>query len=226
MIPLNLNIPHGFCQCGCGKKTKIAPITSRAIGWVKGQPTRYIMGHANRQPRLNFSDAKPFKINGVECKLLSLTKGMFAIVDASRYDELSQLFWYAAKTRDGYYAVRKRKTFGKKTGKFLYLHRHILGLGLGDALLGDHENGVTLDCRDDNLRRADTFQSQYNQKTPKCNKSGRKGVWYDKERDIYAVRIKVRGVQIELGRYKEFDVACAVREAAEKKYHGEFARKE
>lgn len=225
MIPLNPNIPHGLCQCGCGQKTKIANVTSRAIGWVKGQPTRYIIGHANRHPRLDFSTAKPFKVNGVECKLLCLTRGLFAIVNASRYEAINRLYWYATRSRDGYYAVRKYKTFGKKTGKILYLHRYILGLGIGDPTLGDHKNGLTLDCRDDNLRNADASQSQYNKRTPRCNTSGRVGVHWRSDRNTYSVQIKVRGKCLRLGCYKEFAKACEVRETAEKKYHGEFVRK-
>jgi hypothetical protein len=38
-------IPYGFCHCGCGYQTKIANKTYTAIGWVKGQPTKYIHGH-------------------------------------------------------------------------------------------------------------------------------------------------------------------------------------
>jgi hypothetical protein len=35
-------------MCGCGQKTKIAPVTSRKYGWVKGQPFKWIIGHQNR----------------------------------------------------------------------------------------------------------------------------------------------------------------------------------
>ena len=35
----------GLCQCGCGQPTRIAPVTDRAKGWVKGQPLKFIKGH-------------------------------------------------------------------------------------------------------------------------------------------------------------------------------------
>lgn len=38
-------IPHGYCQCGCGQKTKPATITNRKRGAIKGVPQRYIAGH-------------------------------------------------------------------------------------------------------------------------------------------------------------------------------------
>ncbi len=40
------NIPCGYCQCGCGEKTKIAPRTQTSRGWVKGEPMKYIHRHA------------------------------------------------------------------------------------------------------------------------------------------------------------------------------------
>ena len=44
----NQNIPFGYCQCGCGRKTNLAPKTERARGYVKGQPLQYIIGHHGR----------------------------------------------------------------------------------------------------------------------------------------------------------------------------------
>jgi len=36
------------CACGCGGRTLISKQTVRARGWVKGQPLRWINGHAGR----------------------------------------------------------------------------------------------------------------------------------------------------------------------------------
>jgi|ERR1035441_9050 hypothetical protein len=41
-------IPFGYCHCGCGEKTKIAPWTDNTKGWIKGQPNRFIRYHAVR----------------------------------------------------------------------------------------------------------------------------------------------------------------------------------
>jgi hypothetical protein len=38
--------PFGKCQCGCGADTKIAKKTISAKGIIKGQPMRYLRGHA------------------------------------------------------------------------------------------------------------------------------------------------------------------------------------
>lgn len=44
------DIPVGYCQCGCGQKTKIATKTRAETGWIKGQPIRYIHNHHARKP--------------------------------------------------------------------------------------------------------------------------------------------------------------------------------
>jgi hypothetical protein len=43
-------IPAGYCQCGCGGKTKLAVDTDRSRGHIKGQPLRFIHTHHARVP--------------------------------------------------------------------------------------------------------------------------------------------------------------------------------
>lgn len=43
--------PSGFCECGCGQKTPIAPTTNAKRCRYKGYPIRYIHGHHNRGKR-------------------------------------------------------------------------------------------------------------------------------------------------------------------------------
>lgn len=44
-------IPIGFCQCGCGLRTRISPVTDQSHGWTKGEPRRYLLGHATRRSK-------------------------------------------------------------------------------------------------------------------------------------------------------------------------------
>lgn len=41
-------VPYGYCHCGCGNKTALAPQTSKSRGWVKGEPIRFLPYHAAR----------------------------------------------------------------------------------------------------------------------------------------------------------------------------------
>ena len=43
-----MDIEKGFCQCGCGQKTKLAAYSLRKYGWIQGEPLRFIHGHASK----------------------------------------------------------------------------------------------------------------------------------------------------------------------------------
>lgn len=47
-------IPLGYCQCGCGGQTAICPRNDRTLGYVKGQPFRYLPSHNRRITRENY----------------------------------------------------------------------------------------------------------------------------------------------------------------------------
>lgn len=42
--------PVGLCQCGCGERTDISKWSRASLGWVKGQPKRFVRGHNSRRP--------------------------------------------------------------------------------------------------------------------------------------------------------------------------------
>lgn len=39
------DIPYGYCHCGCGQKTNLAPQSDKRKGWTKGEPMRFVFGH-------------------------------------------------------------------------------------------------------------------------------------------------------------------------------------
>lgn len=48
------NIPYGYCQCGCGEKTNLAPCSDASKGWRKDEPKKFIIGHARRLSPLEY----------------------------------------------------------------------------------------------------------------------------------------------------------------------------
>ena len=44
-------IPKGFCQCGCGAKTRIAARSKRKRGEFRGKPFRCLIGHKRRKAK-------------------------------------------------------------------------------------------------------------------------------------------------------------------------------
>lgn len=54
---------RGFCQCGCGQRTKVARYSRADRGHVKGEPLRFVVGHyANRR----FESDRPCSVDDCE----------------------------------------------------------------------------------------------------------------------------------------------------------------
>jgi hypothetical protein len=47
--PAYPQVPPGYCQCGCGKKTNINKITWHRFGMKAGEPNRFLRGHQARK---------------------------------------------------------------------------------------------------------------------------------------------------------------------------------
>ena len=160
-----------------------------------------------------------------EYSLIPLTMGQFAIVDASDYERISALKWYAhysAKTKSFYAANRSVKN-GKKVTT--YMHREVLGLTAGDKRQADHiRSGDTLDNRRSNLRISTHAENARNKRMMKNNKSGAKGVCYKKRRGIWEANICVDRKQIYLGTFYSLESAKSAYDEAAKRLHREFAR--
>lgn len=41
----------GICECGCEQKTLLARMNDKSKGWIKGEPLRFLNGHALRVKR-------------------------------------------------------------------------------------------------------------------------------------------------------------------------------
>ena len=88
----------------------------------------------------------------------------------------------------------------------------------------DHINGDKKDNRIENLREATISQNGMNSIKTKRNKSGVKGLCWDKSRNKWMVFIKANGISKTIGRFDDFELAELVAIEARNKYHGEFAR--
>lgn len=47
-------IEIGLCECGCGLSAGIAPKTITRLGWIKGQPKRFLKGHHRRKSGVDY----------------------------------------------------------------------------------------------------------------------------------------------------------------------------
>ncbi len=46
---VSTNIPYGYCHCGCGEKTAVAPTADHRWGYAPGEPYKFKRGHQNRK---------------------------------------------------------------------------------------------------------------------------------------------------------------------------------
>jgi hypothetical protein len=217
-------VGYGFCHCGCGGKTNNCTMTNRKFGVVRGKPCRYILGHQYRK-RLPIENAVPFKVDGVYCRLVPLSRGLHAIVNAEDYGWLMKWKWFAKWDKKGncFYAQRHDVRV-KGIGRSISMHREIIAMSMDDPRQADHQNGITLDNRRANLRPATCFENQRNSRKPSTNTSGYKGVSFHKVTGKWVAQIMVSGTKIHLGLFSSPELAYAAYCAAALKYHGDFAR--
>ena len=106
-----------------------------------------------------------------------------------------------------------------KVHRLVYLWHH----GHMPKLL-DHIDGNRSNNRIDNLREATDQQNGCNRGKNKNNKSGHKGVHYDKRRGKWQAQIMVNRKNFHVGYFDDPEEAHEAYKKAAANYHGDFAR--
>lgn len=149
-------------------------------------------------------------------KQIPLSQDKFASVSDHRFDYLNQFEWFASFDGHNWYAERMDRE------KKIKMHREIMGV-TDPKILVDHRDNDGLNNQDHNLRVCTNTQNQWNRGKAWNNKSGFKGVSFDKKRYRYRAQIRAGGDPIFLGHFEDpKDAALAYDEAAIE-LHGEFA---
>lgn len=114
-------------------------------------------------------------------------------------------------------SINKRNYFAHRIAWALYY-------GYWPKFQIDHINGIRDDNRIANLRLCDNSQNQMNQKLPRDNKSGFKGVYSERGRNGFIAQIFVGGRRKYLGKFADRLDAAKAYDAAAITYCGAFAR--
>ena len=144
-----------------------------------------------------------------------------------------ELFWKISN--NGRISIGQRAGSSGKEGRGeIQIHKKLYGIhrivwimfnGTYPKII-DHINGDPSDNRIGNLREATNGQNMFNSKIAKNNKSGVKGVHFDKHLNKWRAMITVNDKMIDLGCYSDLEEARKVITKARNELHGEFARHE
>lgn len=163
---------------------------------------------------------------------ISLTQGLYALVDGEDYEELSKYKWYAKKDKKTYYAGRTVYLGGGRKNpknRIIFMHRQILNVPGGRQT--DHQNHCGLDNRKQNIKVCTQNENQHNQIVRKRGTSKFKGVHWVKGRiyndkqykSRWRAKIVHNGKSIYLGYFdNEIEAAKAYDDKA-KELFGNFA---
>ncbi len=154
---------------------------------------------------------------GYGFRLIKLSKGKCATVDAEDFEGLNKHKWYIKEGgTDTFYAVRK------KGGVIVYMHRQLMPVPKG--LYVDHINRDGLDNRKANLRAATHSQNCRNRRKMRGNYSSRyKGVHWSEELKKWRANIRIDRKAIHLGYFTDEIEAGRAYDAAAKLRHGKYA---
>jgi hypothetical protein len=143
---------------------------------------------------------------------------MVVMVDDCDFERLSQYKWTRKKNKYNFYAERYSYIDGRQV--FISMHREILGLDRGDKRKGDHKNMNGLDNQRCNLRVATNSLNSRNSRIRSSNKSGYRGVSWDKLSRKWKTQITVNWKVKHVGTYDNIENAAMAYDTACIKYLG------
>ena len=148
-------------------------------------------------------------------KQIKLSNGMECIVDDEDFDFLSKWKWKYHKALGCYGGYAVRNSYDRKTKKHLAIFIHRLVNNTPAGLSTDHINGNKLDNRKENLRSVTQVENMHNRGKQKNNRTGTKGVFFDKSRNKFVASLVINGVEVFRKRFKTLNEAIDARKLSE-----------
>lgn len=144
-----------------------------------------------------------------EVEKIPLTQGMVTIIDANKFDLISNYKWHVAKSRENYYAATKIN------GKTIKMHRILMDV-TDSKIIVDHINHNGLDNRVSNLRICNNHQNIINTSSRKNSTSKYLGVCHKPTK-----KTKLKNGEMSVTKYAKKWVA-QIQFNKKKKYIGRF----
>lgn len=129
------------------------------------------------------------------------------LIDKEDFEKVSKLKWNIREKGE------KLKSFYVVSGQSIYLHRFVLNVDSSVEI--DHINGNGLDNRKNNLRASNRNIQLINTRQRE-NRTGFRGVYFDKRNNKYSAGIQYKGDRIYLKQFDSIDKAIYARLLLEK----------
>ena len=150
---------------------------------------------------------------------IPLTKGQFAIVDDSDYEQLSKYRWCAQKRDNTYHAARRQRLH--EGGAYVYMHRQIMGVE--SSVEVDHRDGNGLNNQRRNLRVCTSANNNFAFQHKRANKTSQfRGVSLHRC-GKWRASLQISCRQIHLGLFEDEVAAASAYDAGARIHFGEFA---
>jgi len=133
-------------------------------------------------------------------KKIKLTQGKYALIDNEDYDRINQYKWFTRKDGQNFYAVKKLYILNGKR-RNVSMHQIIMGNTPKNKEI-DHIDRNGLNNQKKNLRFVTHQENMVNQRVRTTNKTGFRGIDYNKQHQKYRVRIMLNGKSIFMGYFK------------------------
>lgn len=154
-----------------------------------------------------------------EIKLNSKKYDLSAMVDDEDFEYLNQWKWHPSKRGNIFYAYA---VISKVPRKVMEMHRLLMNNPVGHVV--DHKDGSGLNNQKYNLRTCSKGKNNLNRIVSSNNKTGFKGVHFQKDAGKYRAKIEIDKKIISLGYFDDARIAALAYNNAAIKYHGEFAK--
>lgn len=206
-----------YCDCDCGGSIEV-PSASLTSG--NTQSCGCLLAESLKEHGEKIRQRNKYDLSGDYGVGFASNTNKEFYFDLEDYDIIKNYHWME-KGDEGYIVA---KVWNNNKPSTVFLHRLIMqenGYNI-NGLDVDHINHKTHDNRKSELRVCEHYKNIVASKTYTNNTSGRKGVSWDKSRNLWTASITVNKKTHHLGRFANFDDAVKAREEAEKKYHKEY----